>query len=198
MIITYNHEKFVAQALNSILTQRVNFDYENVVGEDHSKDGTREILMDFHQRHPQRIVPLLRDKNMGAVPNTGATLAACRGTYIAPLEGDDYWTDEHTLQKQIDFLDSHPGSTMAVYRMHAGGIWTSRPTMSRIREITGHARRLDKHFDFKYLNIIRPTLARSYLDLAMWKRQKGNELDTGTYTFSMCPPWRTGKAGVVR
>src|SRR4030088_1685053 len=97
MMITYNHERFIAQAITSVLAQRVNFDYEIVVGEDCSTDGTREILMDFHRRFPDRIVPLLRDQNIGAMRNVEATLAACRGRYLAVLEGDDYWTCEEKL-----------------------------------------------------------------------------------------------------
>jgi glycosyltransferase involved in cell wall biosynthesis len=64
VVVTYNHERFIAQALDSILAQRVNFDYEIVVGEDCSTDSTRDILMDFHRRYPGRIVPLLREQNL--------------------------------------------------------------------------------------------------------------------------------------
>src|SRR5579864_5044611 len=102
MMITYNHERFIAQALDSILAQQVNFDYEIVVGEDCSADGTRAILMDFHRRYPSRIVPFLRDRNMGAMPNFESTLRACRGQYLALLEGDDYWTSPDKLQRQVD------------------------------------------------------------------------------------------------
>src|SRR5438132_1821213 len=97
MMITYNHERFIAQALDSILAQRVNFDYEIVIGEDCSTDGTRDILMDFHRRYPDRIVLLLRDHNLGVMRNFEATLGACRGRYLALLEVDDYWTSENKL-----------------------------------------------------------------------------------------------------
>jgi glycosyltransferase involved in cell wall biosynthesis len=117
MMITYNHERFIAQALESALAQRVNFDYEIVIGEDCSTDRTREILMDFCRRYPKRIVPLLRDKNVGAMRNSEATLAACRGQYLAPLEGDDYWTCDQKLQRQVDFLDTHPGSSICCHRV---------------------------------------------------------------------------------
>src|SRR5271167_3774085 len=98
MMITYNHEGFIAQAIESVLAQRVNFDYEIVVGEDCSTDRTRDILMDFHRQYPDRIVPLLRNQNIGAMRNAEATLAACRGQYLALIEGDDYWTCEDKLQ----------------------------------------------------------------------------------------------------
>jgi glycosyltransferase involved in cell wall biosynthesis len=116
MMITYNHERFIAQAIESVLAQRVNFDYEIVIGEDSSTDGTRAIIMDFHRRHPDRIVPLLRDQNMGAMRNLEATLAACRGRYLALLEGDDYWTCDEKLQRQVDFLDAHTDHAICCHR----------------------------------------------------------------------------------
>lgn len=115
-IITYNHERFIRQALESVLAQQVNFDYEIVVGEDCSTDGTRAILMDFHRRYPERIVPLLHDRNIGAMRNFQATLSACRGQYLAIVEGDDYWTCDNKLQRQVDFLDRHPDYAICFHR----------------------------------------------------------------------------------
>ena len=117
MMIAYNHERFIAQAIESVLVQRVNFDYEIVIGEDCSTDGTRAVIMDFHRRHPGRIVPLLRDRNVGAMRNLEATLSACRGRYVALLEGDDYWTCDKKLQRQVDFLDSKPDCAICCHRV---------------------------------------------------------------------------------
>src|SRR6202047_4171706 len=77
VVVTQNHERFIPQALDSILAQRVNFDYEIVVGEDCSTDSTRDILMDFHRRYPGRIMPLLRQQNLGAMRNFEAATVAC-------------------------------------------------------------------------------------------------------------------------
>lgn len=118
MMITYNHQRFIAQAIESVLAQRVNFDYEIVIGEDCSTDGTRDVIMDFHRRYPGRIVPLLRDRNLGAMRNSAETLAVCRGKYLAFLEGDDYWTHEDKLQTQINFLDEHPDYAICCHRAH--------------------------------------------------------------------------------
>ena len=115
-MITYNHERFIRQALESVLAQRVNFDYEIVVGEDCSADGTRAILMDFYRRYPERIVPLLHDRNIGALRNFQATLAACRGQYLAIVEGDDYWTCEDKLQRQVNFLDQNLDYAICFHR----------------------------------------------------------------------------------
>ncbi len=134
-MITYNHERFIAQALESVLAQQVNFDYEIVIGEDCSTDRTREILMDFRRRYPDKIVPLLRERNLGAMENFKGTLAACRGKYLAILEGDDYWKCTDKLQRQVDFLDAHPDFAMCCSRAEmvdedgaeADRIWPSRP-----------------------------------------------------------------------
>ncbi len=106
-MITYNHEEFIAKAIDSILMQRTNFDYEIVIGEDCSTDNTRNILIDYQQKYPDKIRLLLHDKNQGMHLNGAQTLAACKGKYVAMLEGDDYWTSPEKLQKQVDFLDNH-------------------------------------------------------------------------------------------
>lgn len=107
-MITYNHEKYIVQAIESVLMQRVNFDYELVIGEDCSTDKTRDIVLGFGEKHPDRIRVLLSEKNMGGGRNLVRTLRACRGEYVAVLEGDDFWTSPDKLQKQVDFLESHP------------------------------------------------------------------------------------------
>lgn len=106
-LVTYNHERFISQAIESVLMQETAFDYELVIGEDWSTDRTREIVVDFQKRFPERIRLLPRDRNVGAHENFAQTLAACTAEYIALLDGDDYWTTPHKLQKQVEFLDSH-------------------------------------------------------------------------------------------
>ena len=107
-MITYNHEKFIAQAIESVMMQKANFDYELVIGEDCSTDRTRDICVAYKEKYPSKIRLLLRKKNLGMMPNFVQTLEACPGQYIALCEGDDYWTSPQKLQKQVDFLDSHP------------------------------------------------------------------------------------------
>jgi glycosyltransferase involved in cell wall biosynthesis len=266
MIITYNHHRFISQALESVLAQKVDFDYEIVVGEDCSTDGTRAILMDFHRHYPGRIFPLLRNRNVGAMQNLRETLAACRGQYVALLEGDDYWTNDQKLQKQVDFLDGHPDCAlcchrvrfldekstdevfpsfragsytiedllkgnfvmtcstvlrrnfvgaipdwfsrmklgdwplfalvarhgnielmdeiMARYRVHGGGIWTSMPQTARMKAGTQMLKALDKHFGFRYTDIIRETIARPYLGMAMAAQASGRRTDTARYLYT--------------
>lgn len=107
--ITYNHEPYIRQALDSVFMQKTDFEFEVVIGEDCSTDNTRKILDEYKQRYPDRIRLLYRDKNLGRPTlNVFQTSMECRGKYIAYLEGDDYWTDENKLAKQVAFLEENP------------------------------------------------------------------------------------------
>ncbi len=114
-LITYNHEKFIAESIDSVLKQEVDFDYEIVIGEDSSTDATRRIVTDYQKKHPEKIRSLLREKNLGMNRNFAETLQACSGEYIALLDGDDYWSSPHKLQKQVDFLENHPECVMCFH-----------------------------------------------------------------------------------
>jgi len=106
-IITYNHESFIAQAIESVLAQETNFPFEIVIGEDCSTDSTRNICKDHETKNSEKISLLLSNKNLGMVSNLIRTLQTCRGKYVAILEGDDYWTDKYKLQKQVELLEEN-------------------------------------------------------------------------------------------
>jgi glycosyltransferase involved in cell wall biosynthesis len=116
-MITYNHERFVAQAIESVLAQRVDFPIEIVIGEDCSTDNTRQILRSFSAKHPSLFRLLLPSENIGMNPNLATTIKACKGQYIALLEGDDFWTDPTKLQRQVDFLDAHEQCSTCFHRV---------------------------------------------------------------------------------
>ncbi len=107
-LITYNHEAYIAQAIESILKQIVNFQIRIVIGEDYSTDRTRAICSEYAEKYPDIIYLPPAEKNLGMLKNFERALKACEGKYIAFLEGDDYWTDALKLQKQIDFLERNP------------------------------------------------------------------------------------------
>lgn len=107
-MITYNHEPYVRQAIESILQQKTTFKIELVIGEDCSTDSTRFICEEYALSHPDVIKLLPSEKNLGITPNLIRTLLACSGDFIALCEGDDYWTDPLKLQKQVDFLEANP------------------------------------------------------------------------------------------
>ncbi|NQU26365.1 MAG: glycosyltransferase [Candidatus Nealsonbacteria bacterium] len=117
-MITYNHEPFIAQAIESALMQETDFDYEIVIGEDCSTDGTREIVRQYAQKYPDTIRAMLQEKNTGGKQNFSKSLAACQGEYIALLEGDDYWTYPQKLQEQVKLLDVHSEYSMCFHNVY--------------------------------------------------------------------------------
>jgi glycosyltransferase involved in cell wall biosynthesis len=118
-MITYNQEAFISEAIESVLIQQTDFEYELVIGEDCSTDRTREIVVEYANNYPDRIRTLLHEHNMGLMGknNLVATYHACRGKYIALLEGDDYWTDPLKLQKQVDYLETHPECALCFHNV---------------------------------------------------------------------------------
>ena len=109
---TYNHEKFIREALDSIVSQKVDFPFEIIIADDASTDKTQEIIKEYYEKYPHLIVPILRDKNLGIGPNYYDALNHVRGKYLAICDGDDQWIDPLKLKKQVDFLDSHPDYTI--------------------------------------------------------------------------------------
>lgn len=105
-VVTYNQEKYIQECLDGIVNQKVNFEYEVVIGEDCSTDKTLEICKMYADKYSQ-IKLLPSKKNMGFIKNWERVLNACEGEYIAMCEGDDYWSDINKLQKQVDFLDEN-------------------------------------------------------------------------------------------
>ena len=107
IVATYKHEKYIAKALDSILSQKCNFEYEVIVGDDASPDGTGEIVKNYGKNNPDRIKAIAREKNVGAFKNFKDLYSRATGEFLAFLEGDDYWIDEYKLQKQVDFLEAN-------------------------------------------------------------------------------------------
>ena len=113
-VVTYNQEKYIRQCLDSILMQKVDFDYEVVIGEDHGTDGTRVICEEYAAKYPQiRLLPL--KERLGIARNWQRVLSECCGEYIAMCEGDDYWTDIYKLQRQVSFLEGNADYVMSFH-----------------------------------------------------------------------------------
>lgn len=108
--ITYNHSRYICEAFDSFLSQKTNFPFEIVVHDDCSTDGTTEIVKDYAAHFPNIIKPMFEEKNLWSqkISFSKKINAVCRGKYIALCEGDDYWCDDRKLQKQFDFMESHP------------------------------------------------------------------------------------------
>lgn len=108
-IATYNHEKYIARALDSILMQETKYTYEVLIGEDCSTDSTRQILMEYEKSYSGKFQMFYREHNMRneKISNSKDLIMRCQGKYIIALEGDDYWLDKKKIDKQIQFLEEH-------------------------------------------------------------------------------------------
>lgn len=115
-MMTYNHEPFIARAIESVLMQDCVFSFELIIGEDASTDRTREICESFQKKNPDRIVLINHKTNVGMHRNFLDILAACRGKYLAMLDSDDYWTDAGKLRKQVEFLEANPDFSICFHR----------------------------------------------------------------------------------
>jgi len=111
MIITYNHAKYIAEAIESVLAQKTDFPFAIHVIDDCSTDGTSDIVRDYAARYPGVVKPFINAKNIGnkvTQRNFYRGMQTLDGDYIAILEGDDYWGSNERLQKHVAFLDANP------------------------------------------------------------------------------------------
>jgi glycosyltransferase involved in cell wall biosynthesis len=116
VMVTYNHQPYVAQAIEGVISQQTRFALELIIGEDCSTDRTREIVVEYQRRYPERIRVLTSATNVGAHANSRRAMQAARGKYMAFCEGDDYWISSDKIQKQVDFLERHPDCAICSHR----------------------------------------------------------------------------------
>ena len=109
---TYNHEAYLAQAIESVLAQQTSFGVELVLGDDCSTDSTAAICREYAAKYPGRVRFVTGQRNVGWRANYRRTFEACRGKYVAYCDGDDWWTDPCKLQMQADLMESDPGCGM--------------------------------------------------------------------------------------
>ncbi len=112
---TFNHERFIRQCLEGFVMQKADFRFEAIVHDDASTDNTAAIIREYAEKYPDIIKPIYETENQYSKHDGSLTRimnAHTRGKYIAMCEGDDYWTDPYKLQKQVDFLESHPDYVM--------------------------------------------------------------------------------------
>ncbi len=113
--LAYNHGKFIRETLEGFVMQKTNFRFEAIVHDDASTDNTAEIIREYAEKYPNIIKPIYETENQYSKKDGSLTRImynACKGKYIAMCEGDDYWTDPYKLQKQVDFLETHPDYVM--------------------------------------------------------------------------------------
>jgi len=117
--ITYNHEDYIRDTIDSFLMQKTNFNYEILIHDDASTDRTAEIITEYQKKYPDIIKPIFQKQNQYSqgVKHISYKFnhTRAKGKYIAFCEGDDYWIDENKLQKQVDFLETNPECTFCFH-----------------------------------------------------------------------------------
>jgi len=131
--VTYQHAHYIRDCIEGVLMQKTTFPVEYVIGEDCSTDGTREIVLEYAKKYPDKIRVVTADRNVGLKANAERCRKALRGKYAALCEGDDYWTDPLKLQKQVEFLEANP--VMSCATMHTGS-WQTTPSPAQSKEKT--------------------------------------------------------------
>ncbi len=117
--ITYNHEKYIIQAIEGFLMQKTNFNFEILIHDDASTDRNQQIIKRYEEKYPELIKPILQKQNQ--LSNGVKKISyiynhvRAKGKYVAICEGDDYWTDPHKLQNQVDYMQSHPECSMCFH-----------------------------------------------------------------------------------
>lgn len=119
--ITYNHEKYIADAIESFLMQKTSFKYEILIHDDASTDRTAEIIREYEKNYPDLIKPIFQTENQYSkgIQVEIFNIKRAKGKYFALCEGDDYWTDPYKLQKQVEYMEAHSECSLCV---HAGKV----------------------------------------------------------------------------
>lgn len=118
LVVCFNQEQYIGQAMESILMQRFEGELNLVIADDASTDGTLDIIRSFEKISIFPITILPQEANLGIFHNYRRAFAACDGDYIAVMEGDDYWLDTDRIQKHVDFLEKHPDCVMSMNRLN--------------------------------------------------------------------------------
>lgn len=116
--ITYNHASYIKECIDGFLMQKTNFNFEVLIHDDHSTDGTEEIIKEYAKQYPDIIKPLFEKENQYSlgkpIGSVVWNLPRARGKYIAMCEGDDYWIDPYKLQKQVDIMENNPNCSLVI------------------------------------------------------------------------------------
>jgi glycosyltransferase involved in cell wall biosynthesis len=135
LILTYNHEKYIRQALDSVLMQATDFEVEIVIADDYSPDSTYAIAKEYQAIKDINLLP--SEQHLGITGNIRRAVAACKGEYIAVLEGDDFWISPNKLKIVSTFLDQHREISLCFHRIIRHDEETDRVLVYPMLETTG-------------------------------------------------------------
>jgi len=142
--LAYNHGKYIRQCLEGFVMQITDFPFEVIIHDDASTDDTAKIIREYEKKYPDIIKPIFQTENQysnGVAIGATYLYPKARGKYIAECEGDDWWTDPHKLQKQVDYMEAHPKCSMCCtnyssLRMKDGFLKTDESTSRRFNTLS--------------------------------------------------------------
>ena len=111
VVLVYNQKNYVSKTIDSIINQATDYDFEVIIGDDCSVDGTKDIVIEYAKKYPKIIKPVIRNTNLGLIRNYFSLMAECKGEYIMECAGDDYWLPGK-INKQISYMDNNPDVSM--------------------------------------------------------------------------------------
>ena len=165
---THNQERFIREALDSVLRQHTAFPFEIIISDDASSDGTVAILQEYQKQYPDKIRLLLQETNIGGPENLKCVIEASKAKYVTCLDGDDFYTDDYKLQKQIDLLEAHPESAACFHNTwyadsegHLRGLF-NRPDFHSLHDAREFIR------ERWFVPIHSAVLRREYIEFPEW------------------------------
>lgn len=117
VMIAYNKEKYIEDAIRGVVHQKTNFKFELIIMDDCSVDATTDIIERYRQRYPSIIRSFRNERNLGLQMNYIEGFRHCEGKYMAICDADDYWFHKCKLQKQVDYMESHPDCAVTFHRV---------------------------------------------------------------------------------
>lgn len=151
--LAYNHEAYIRQCLDGFIKQKTNFCFEAIVHDDASTDGTANIIREYAEKYPDIIKPIFevenqyskRDGSLRRIMNSHM-----KGKYIAMCEGDDCWIDPYKLQKQVDYLESHPECVYSCHRYYIYNEYTKEKYLMPNKYFDNQPASSEFTFDVRY------------------------------------------------
>ena len=169
--LTYNHEKYVEEALKGFICQETSFPVQFLIGDDVSTDSTREIVSRYAALD-SRIKPFFRESNMGPVPNAFDLLNSQESDFVAVCDGDDFWTDPLKLQKQVDYMRSHPEASLCFHLITELDQTTGLSEVNSPFRFASESSRSEQRFSYK--DLVDCNFIASVSVLWRWQYAKGH------------------------